>query len=71
MKSKFIGSRAVDPSVEDSLAYRKSYRPMTNFANPLTQRTGGEQRLQPAACIVFHSTMALSLSMRRRACGIG
>ena len=34
MKSKFIGSRAVDPSVEDSLAYIKLYRPMTNFANP-------------------------------------
>ena len=31
---KFIGSRAVDPSVEDSLAFLKHYRPMTNFANP-------------------------------------
>ena len=36
MKSKFIGSRTVDPSVEDSLAYMKPYRPTANFANPIS-----------------------------------
>ena len=36
MESKFIGSRAVDPSLEDSLAYIKSYRPTANFANPIS-----------------------------------
>ena len=41
------------------------------FSKSVIQRTGGKHRLQPAACILFHSSMAPSLSKRRRDCGMG
>ena len=41
------------------------------FSKCVNQRTGGKHRLQPAACILFHSSIAPSLSKRRRDCGMG